>query len=103
MKFAVIAIATVAALLSLGQAAAADDGKATYNKACAVCHALGLLNAPKLGDKAMWEPRIKTGGADALTTSVIAGKGVMAPRAGVASLSDADIRAAVDYMISQVK
>jgi cytochrome c5 len=103
MKLAVITITAVAALLSMGQAAAADEGKATYDKVCAVCHAKGLMSAPKLGDKAAWEPRIKKGGADALTASVIAGKGVMAPRAGVASLSDADIKAAVDYMINQVK
>jgi cytochrome c5 len=51
----------------------------------------------------LWEPRIKKGGADALTASVIAGKGVMAPKAGVASLSDASIEAGVDYMINQVK
>jgi cytochrome c5 len=103
MKLALITITTVAALFSMGQAAAADEGKATYDKVCGVCHAKGLMSAPKLGDKATWEPRIKKGGADALTASVIAGKGVMAPRAGVASLSDADIKAAVDYMIGQVK
>ncbi len=87
----------------MGQLATADEGKATYDKVCAVCHDKGLMSAPKLGDKSVWEPRIKKGGADALTATVIAGKGVMAPRAGVASLSDADIRASVDYMISQVK
>jgi cytochrome c5 len=103
MKSAVTIITTVVALLSMGQAAAADEGKAIYNKVCAVCHAKGIAGAPKLGDKLLWEPRIKKGGSDAMTASVIAGKGVMAPRAGQASLSDADIRAAVDYMMSQVK
>jgi cytochrome c5 len=61
------------------------------------------VGAPKLGDKSTWEPRIKKGGADALTASVIAGKGVMAPRAGVPSLSDTDIKAAVEYMINAAK
>jgi cytochrome c5 len=103
MKFAVIIVTSVVALSSMGRAAAADEGKATYNKVCAVCHAKGMAGAPKLGDKLLWEPRIKKGGSDAMTASVIAGKGVMAPRAGQASLSDADIRAAVDYMIGQVK
>ena len=103
MKLAVITITTVAALLSMGQAAAAEEGKATYDKVCAVCHAKGVASAPKLGDKSMWEPRIKNGGAEAMTASVIAGKGVMAPRAGVPSLTDADIKAAVDYMIIQVQ
>ncbi len=103
MKRAVISITIVAALLSMGHAAAADEGKVTYDKVCAVCHAKGLAGAPKLGDKSLWEPRIKKGGADALTASVIVGKGVMAPRAGVPSLSDADIKTAVAYMINQVK
>jgi cytochrome c5 len=103
MKLAVITITTMAALFSVGEAAAADEGKATYDKVCAVCHAKGLMGAPKLGDKATWEPRIKKGGADGMTASVIAGKGVMAPRAGVASLSDADIKAAVAYVMTQVK
>jgi cytochrome c5 len=103
MKRTLITIATVGALLSVGQVAtAADEGKATYDKVCAVCHAKGIAGAPKLGDKSLWEPRIKLG-VDALTASVIAGKGVMAPRAGVASLSDADIKSAVNYMIVQVK
>jgi cytochrome c5 len=99
----VITVTAAAALLSMEQAAAANEGKATYDKVCAVCHAKGIVGAPKLGDKSMWEPRIKKGGADALTASVIAGKGVMAPRAGVPSLSDADIKTAVDYMLNQLK
>ena len=37
------------------------------------------------------------------SATVIKGKGIMPPRAGSPSLSDADIKAAVDYMIQQVK
>ena len=57
---------------------------------------------PKLGDKAAWQPRIKTG-ADALLAAVIKGKGAMQPRAGNRALWDADIRAAVEYIVSQSK
>ena len=39
----------------------AADGKAVYDKTCVACHASGVANAPKLGDKAAWAPRIKTG------------------------------------------
>jgi cytochrome c5 len=49
MKPAVITITTVAPLSSMGQAA--DEGKATYDKVCTVCHSKGIVGAPKLGGK----------------------------------------------------
>jgi cytochrome c5 len=54
-----------------------------------------------LGDKAAWAPRIQTG-LDMLTASVIKGKGAMPPKGGSAA-SDADIRSAVEYMVSAAK
>jgi hypothetical protein len=56
--------------------------------------------APKTGDKAAWAPRIKKGAAG-LTASVMKGMGAMPPKGGAAS--EADVKAAVDYMISQAK
>jgi cytochrome c5 len=79
----------------------AADGKAVYDKTCMACHASGVANAPKLGDKAAWAPRLAAG-RDALVKSVVAGKGAMPPRAG-ANVVDADIAAAVDYMLATVK
>lgn len=78
------------------------DGKAVYDKACVACHATGVANAPKLGDKGAWAPRLGAG-VDALVKSVLAGKGAMPPKAGNPGLSDAEIRAAVDYLIAQSK
>ncbi len=66
------------------------------------CHVAGVANAPKLGDKAAWAPRIGTG-IDALVKSVIGGKGAMPPKAGNPSLTDAEIRAAVEYMVGESK
>lgn len=97
MKEGVVALALMAALVAAGPAAAAD-GKGAYDKTCSVCH---NVMAPKLGDKSAWAPRI-TQGADALTASVIKGKGAMPARAG-STLPDADIKAAVEYMISKAK
>lgn len=77
------------------------DGKAVYNAKCSACHASGVAGAPKLGDKAAWAPRVKTGEA-ALVQSVIKGKGVMPPRAGQ-NASDKEIKEAVEYMLSGVK
>ena len=77
-------------------------GKATYNAVCFVCHAAGVANAPKFADKAAWAPRIATG-MDTLYHSVLNGKGAMPAKGGNASLAEADVKAAVDYMVSQAK
>ena len=77
-------------------------GKSVYESSCAACHTAGVAGAPKTGDKAAWAPRIKTG-KDALYTSVIKGKGAMPPKGGNASASDADLKAAVDYLIGLAK
>ncbi|MDO8457331.1 MAG: c-type cytochrome [Burkholderiaceae bacterium] len=78
--------------------AAVGAGEALYKQACVACHASGVAGSPKLGDKAAWAPRIKTG-LDMMTSSVIKGKGAMPPKGGSAA-SDADIRSAVEYMVS---
>ena len=86
--------------------AKAADGKGTYDKACMACHAAGVAGAPKLGDKAAWGPRIAQGN-DTLYTHAIKGfqgkKGMMPAKGGNISLADADVKAAVDYMVGQGK
>ena len=84
------------------QAAGAVDGKKVYDTTCTVCHTAGIANAPKPGDKAAWAPRIQQG-LDALVQSAIKGKGAMPPKAGNPALSDAEIRAAIEYMVAQSK
>jgi cytochrome c5 len=83
-------------------AGGAADGKKVYDSTCTACHTAGVANAPKLGDKAAWAPRIKQG-IDTLVQSALKGKGAMPPKGGNASLSDADLRAAIAYMVSQAK
>ena len=83
-------------------AAAANAAPALYAQACAVCHASGVANAPKLGDKAAWAPRLAAG-VDGLTASAIKGKGAMPPKGAAATASDADIKAVVAYMVASVK
>ncbi|WP_332816186.1 c-type cytochrome [Ramlibacter sp.] len=90
-----------AAPAAAAPAAAAGNGEAVYKQACVVCHAAGVAGAPKLGDKAAWAPRLAQG-MDTLMQSAIKGKGAMPPRGG-SSASDADLRAAVEYMVSSVK
>lgn len=84
------------------QREAKADGKAIYEKTCSACHAQSVAGSPKLGDKAAWAPRIKQG-MDALSQSVLKGKGAMPPKGGNTALSDAEVRAAIEYMVSQAK
>ena len=76
-------------------------GEALYKQACMACHASGVAGSPKLGDKAAWAPRLALG-TDGLTASVIKGKGAMPPKGGSTG-SDADIRAAVEFMTAAVR
>jgi cytochrome c5 len=94
--------ATVAAPAPAATVAAVDAGKALYEKACMACHVAGVAGAPKFGDKAAWAPRIKMG-VDALTASVIQGKGAMPARGAAVGASDADIKAAVQYLVNAAK
>lgn len=84
--------------------ASSADGAAIYAKACVTCHGAGLAGAPKLGDAADWGPRIAQGEALLLEHSIkgfTGKKGMMPPRGGFMNLSDEEMRAAVDYMVSQ--
>lgn len=96
MKKAAWIFGVAGLLIGMGPAAAAD-GKAVYEKVCAGCHSAMM---PKAGDKAVWAPLIKRGAA-ALTASVMKGKGAMPPKGG--ATSEADVKAAVDYLIGQAK
>lgn len=99
---AVMACATVA-LSPLGvQAAMAADGKEVYTQTCAACHSTGVAGAPKLGDRTAWTPRMGNG-KPALLMSVLKGKGAMPPKGGNASLSDNEVKSAMEYILSQVK
>lgn len=97
----VLSFGIAAAALAAAPASAAD-GKAVYDKTCAMCHAAGVANAPKLGDKAAWAPRVATG-VPALVSSVIQGKGAMPPKGGAAALQDAEIQAAVEYLVGAAR
>jgi c(7)-type cytochrome triheme protein len=89
-----------AAGASAAATAAPDAGAAVYARACAACHASDVAGAPKLGDAAAWAPKLKAGLA-ALQSNAVGGKGAMPPKGGNASLADADVRAAVAYMVDR--
>lgn len=98
---AALAAANKGAAPAAAPAATGGAAPALYSQACAACHAAGVANAPKLGDKAAWGPRLAAG-VDGLTASVIKGKGAMPPKGGSAA-SDSEIKAVVQYMVGTVK
>jgi len=105
------AAAAMAAIASIPQAASApaagqsadasQAGKALYQQVCQACHATGVLGAPKFGNKTDWAPRLKDP-VDTIYNYALNGKGQMPPRGG-STASDADVKAAVDYMVSAAK
>lgn len=86
--------------------AANDMGKKVFGTTCALCHASGAAGAPRFGDKADWDPRIAQG-MDVLYKHALEGftgaKGMMPARGGSATLSDEQVKAAVNYMVDKVK
>lgn len=83
-----------------GNAGAAKSGEAIYKETCQTCHATGIANAPKLDDKAAWEPRVANG-LDGLLKTSISGKGAMPPKGGNMALSDEEMKGVVLYMAKQ--
>ena len=74
-------------------------GKQVTTQVCAVCHGTGMMNSPKIGNAADWAPRIEKG-MDTLYEHAINGFNMMPARGGNPKLSDDEVKAAVDYMIS---
>jgi cytochrome c5 len=79
-------------------------GEKVYSSACLTCHGTGVVGAPKLGDKAAWEPRIAQG-METLNQHAIQGfqgqTGVMPPKGGYTALSNVEVEDAVAYMVQQ--
>lgn len=103
MKSFVLNTLGVVSLVAAGSIFAAT-AEETYKNACGACHDSGLANAPKLGDKAAWAPRIKQG-KEALYKIALLGKPgtAMMPKGGFDKLSDAEVKAVVDLMIAKAK
>lgn len=83
-------------------AALPEDGQGVYEAVCTACHGAGIAGAPKSGDKAAWAPRIAQGTATLYKHAIegYTGKaGVMPAKGGRSDATDAQIQAAVDYML----
>ncbi len=83
---------------------AAVDGQKVYQSACIACHGAGVAGAPMVGNASVWADRIAAGN-DSLYANAINGlvgsSGVMPANSGNTTLSDAEVKSAVNYMVSQ--
>ncbi len=102
--------ASAASQPSNGSAAAgavvtADAGKTLYESTCIACHGAGIAGAPKFGDKAAWSSIIAQGMPTLYDRAIhgYTGKRGMMPPKGGSTASDADVKAAVDYIVAQSK
>lgn len=93
----VVAATTLVATSTSAQDRRLVDGHLVYVRNCAVCH---TTLSPMVGDKAAWEPFIKMG-TKSLVKLVISSGGTMPPRGGHLGLSDQEIAAAVEYIVSR--
>jgi cytochrome c5 len=96
-----VAAAAPAAAAPAAAPVAANAGETLFKQTCVTCHGTGLAGAPKFGDKAAWAPRIAQG-VPTLVQHAIQGKNAMPPRGG-SSASDAEVQAAVQYMVNAAK
>ena len=94
--------AAAAAVPAATAAVAARSGEAVYHGTCVACHGSGAAGAPKLGDKAAWAPRIAEG-TDVLVEHALHGFKAMPAKGACGDCSDAEIKAAVDYMVTSDK
>ena len=74
------------------------SGEQVYSTFCFACHTTGVSGAPLLGDAAAWEPRLAKG-MDVLMANTVNGINVMPAKGTCMACSDAELQAAVDYML----
>ena len=84
------------------EVATAKSGKDVYDSVCMSCHMSGAAGAPITGETNQWSTRLAKGNAT-LYSNAINGIGVMPAKGGLMSLSEDEVKLAVDYMIDQSK
>ena len=84
------------------EVASSKSGKDIYNSVCMSCHMSGAAGAPITGKADQWGERLAKGN-DTLYSNAINGIGVMPAKGGLMSLSDEEVKLAVDYMLEESK
>lgn len=99
--YMIIPKSTAHASLNKSMVNAEISGKKLYRMRCHTCHATGKDGAPKVGNLEAWGPRIAKG-MDALVESAVNGHNKMPSRGGLATVSDSELRSAINYMVTGV-
>lgn len=73
------------------------SGEEVVKAVCSMCHAAGLMQAPTIGNKEQWAPRIALG-YETLVKHAIEGVRNMPARGGNAELTDVEVANAVVHM-----
>lgn len=92
-------LVVLAGLLSVSAHAVDPAVKAKFDKSCTFCHTSGAAGAPKVGDKAAWQPRMAQG-MDKMVLSVKNGKNAMPPKGMCNDCTDADYKALINYLVT---
>lgn len=105
-RIATIALAALVANVSLAANATDNKGKEVFDKGCASCHTGGfkgwVSGAPEIGVKEDWLKYMKNGPEKMTKVTIEGGEG-MDPMGGCKTCSEAQIKAAVDYIILKTK
>lgn len=79
-----------------------NQGQEIYTHFCATCHApkpMINLGAPCVHNKAAWTPYLNHQTIDQMVKAIDEGVGNMPARGGCFECSDADLKAAIEFMI----
>ncbi len=79
-------------------------GAAVFRNACALCHGPGIAGAPRLDAAKDWNSRLSSGRESLYRNAIVGYRGrigLMPAKGGNPSLSDDEVRAAVDYMLER--
>jgi len=96
----ILCVFSAVSMNSYSNLAISADGGTVYKTYCMSCHKTGLNAAPKTGNKALWAKRIAQGKETVYANSINGIRGMPA-RGGYSSLSDEEVKAAVDYMVGR--
>lgn len=98
---ALLALLALTALAAMS-ARAELSGKDAYKQTCFLCHASGIANAPKFGNANDWGPRVAKGKSILYESALKGTPSGMPAKGGNPGLTDAEVRAAVDFMLASV-
>jgi cytochrome c5 len=94
--------ATAQAVASSADSSGPKSGEEVYSISCSACHSTGLLSSPRFGNADDWAPR-EAQGVETLYTHALNGFNAMPAKGGNTSLSDEEVKAAVDHMLASTK